>query len=251
MTQEKVTIGSATLYHGDCIELLPEIPAQSVDAIVVDPPYFQGMNHNGIRSERADLSISKPFFTLFFAGMARTCKEARVVYVFCDWRTNGMFLDTMDEYLEVKNSLVWVKQPGTGNYYRNSYETILFHCNSGRRFTPPNVLTGIKSFNGGAKTTNGEKLHPTQKPVELIEKLITDSTLQGMTVLDPMMGSGSTGVACVKSGRQFVGMELQRKYFDIACQRIDRAYAERENRFPEVRETKEEKELLETGETNE
>ena len=236
MTIDKVQIGNATLYCGDCLELLREVPANSVDAIVVDPPYFQGINHNGIRSERGDVSISKPFFSLFFAGMSRTCKEQRAVYVFCDWRTNGLFLETMDECFEVKNSLIWVKHVGTGNHYQNSYETILFHCNSGRRFPFSNVVTGIKSFNGGAKVTNGAKLHPTQKPVELIEKLIIDSTLQGMTVLDPMMGSGSTGVACVKTGRQFIGMEIQRKYFEIACKRIERAYGEYKNQFSEVRE---------------
>jgi DNA modification methylase len=214
MTIDKVEIGNATLYCGNCIELLPEIPESSVDAIVVDPPYFQGMNHNGIRSERADLSISKP---------------ERAVYVFCDWRSNGMFLETMDEHMEVKNSLVWIKHLGTGFCYLNSYETILFHCNSGRRLPFSNVLTGIKSFNGGAKTTNGKKLHPTQKPVELIEKLINDSTQEGMTILDPMMGSGSTGVACAKTGRKFIGMEIQRKYFDIACRRIEEAYGHLES----------------------
>jgi DNA modification methylase len=238
MTVDRVEIENATMFCGDCIELLPEIPANSVDAIVVDPPYFQGMNHNGIRSERGDLSISKPFFTLFFGRLARTCKSERAVYVFCDWRSNGMFLDTMNEYLEVKNSLVWIKHPGTGLSYRNSYETILFHCNAARRFPFPNVLTGIKSLIGGAKTTNGEKLHPTQKPVELIEKLINDSTKQGMTILDPMMGSGSTGVACAKTGRRFIGMEIQCKYFDIACKRIELAYAQYKDQFPEVREMK-------------
>jgi DNA modification methylase len=85
-----------------------------------------------------------------------------------------------------------------------------------------------QSSNGGAKTTNGERFHTTQKQVQLIEKLIIDSTQQGMTVLDPMMGSGSTGVACAKTGRQFIGMEIQRKYFEIACKRIAQAYAERQ-----------------------
>jgi site-specific DNA-methyltransferase (adenine-specific) len=166
--------------------------------------------------------------------------------VFCDWRTNGLFLDTMNEYFEVKNSLIWVKHPGTGLYYQNSYESILFHCNRGRRFPFSNVIMGIKSFNGGARVTNGAKLHPTQKPVELIEKLIADSTQQGMIVLDPMMGSGSTGVACVKTGRQFIGIEIQRKYFDIACQRIERAYVEYNGQFPEVREVVETKNFFET-----
>jgi len=235
MTTERVTIGNATLYCGDCIELLPELPTSSIDAIVVDPPFFQGFNHNGSRSERADLSIGKPFFNLFFGNMERVCKEERSVYVFCDWRTSGFFLDMMNDYVPAKNLLVWVKHVGTGSFYQNSHEFILFHCNTTRRFPFSNVITGIKSFNGGAKVTNGEKVHPTQKPVELIAKFITDSTQQGMTVLDPMMGSGTTGVACAKMGRAFIGIEQQRKYFDIACGRIEKAYAEYGNQFPTVK----------------
>ena len=244
MTPDKVTIGNATLYCGDCIELLPEIPDSSIDAIVVDPPFFQGFNHNGTRSERADLSIGKPFFNLFFGSMARVCKEERAVYVFCDWRTNGFFMDMMDSHLSTRNLLVWIKHIGTGSFYQNSHEFILFHCNTTRRFPFSNVITGIKSFNGGAKVTNGEKVHPTQKPVELIEKFITDSTQRGMTVLDPMMGSGTTGVACANTNRTFIGMEQQRKYFDIACQRMDKAYTEYKKQFPEVKERIEEKESL-------
>jgi site-specific DNA-methyltransferase (adenine-specific) len=241
---EQVTIGNATLYCGDCMELLPEIPTNSVDTIVVDPPFFQGFNHNGSRSERADLSIGKPFFNLFFENMDRVCKDERAVYVFCDWRTNGFFMDMMNDYVPVKNSLVWVKHVGTGSFYQNSHELILFHCNTTRRFPCSNVLTGIKSFNGGAKVTNGEKVHPTQKPVELIEKFLADSTQQGMTVLDPMMGSGTTGVACARMGRAFIGIEQQRKYFDIACKRIEKAYAGFKDQFYEVRESVETNELF-------
>jgi len=244
MTTERIQIGNATLFCGDCIELLPEIPTSSIDAVVVDPPFFQGFNHNGSRSERADLSIGKPFFNLFFGNMARVCKEERAVYVFCDWRTNGFFMDMMNDHVPVKNSLVWVKHVGTGSCYQNSYELILFHSNTTRRIPFSNVITGIKSFNGGAKVTNGEKVHPTQKPVELIEKIIADSTQQGMTVLDPMMGSGTTGVACAKMGRVFIGIEQQRRYFDIACERIEKAHAEYENQFPEVRKLIETKKLF-------
>jgi site-specific DNA-methyltransferase (adenine-specific) len=231
-----VIIGNATLYCGDCIELLPKLPKGSIDAIVVDPPFFQGFNHNGSRSERADLSIGKPFFNLFFDNMARVCKEERAVYVFCDWRTNGFFLDMMNDYVPVRNTLVWVKHVGTGSFYQNSHEFILFHCNTTRRLPFSNVITGIKSFNGGAKVTNGAKVHPTQKPVELIEKFHSDSTQQGMAVLDPMMGSGTTGVACANMSRAFIGIEQQRKYFDIACKRIEKAHAEYGNQFHEVKE---------------
>ena len=244
MTTERVIIGNATLFCGDCIDLLPEIPTSSIDAIVVDPPFFQGFNHNGLRSERADLSIGKPFFNLFFGNLDRVCKEERAVYVFCDWRTNGFFMDMMNDHVPVKNSLVWAKHPGTGSFYQNSYELILFHCNTTKRFPFSNVITGIKSFGGGAKVTNGNKVHPTQKPVELIEKFITDSTQQGMTILDPMMGSGTTGVACVRMGRGFIGIEQQKKYFDIACERVERAYSEYKNQFSAVQEMIEAKELF-------
>jgi len=245
MTTERITIGNATLYLGDCIELLPGLPTSSIDAIVVDPPFFQGFNHNGSRSERADLSIGKPFFNLFFGNLERVCKEERAVYVFCDWRTNGFFMDMMNDYVPVKNSLVWAKHPGTGTFYLNSYELILFHCNTTRRFPFTNVITGIKSFGGGAKVTNGSKVHPTQKPVELIEKFLTDSTQQGMIVLDPMMGSGTTGVACARMGRAFIGIEQQKKYFDFACRRIEQAVSEYENQFSEVRELIDTKKLFE------
>ena len=244
MTTERITIGNAVLLLGDCMELLPEISASSIDAVVVDPPFFQGFNHNGSKSERADLSIGKPFFSLFFGNLARVCKGERAVYVFCDWRTNGFFMDMMNDYIPVKNSLVWVKHVGTGSFYQNSHELILFHCNTTRRFPFSNVLTGIKSFNGGAKVTNGEKVHPTQKPVELIEKFIADSTQQGMTVLDPMMGSGTTGVACANMNRAFIGIEQQRKYFDIACERIAKAHERFKEQFIEVRGQVETKELF-------
>jgi site-specific DNA-methyltransferase (adenine-specific) len=250
MIQDQVRIGNATLYCGDCLELLPKIPKSSVDAIMVDPPFFQGFNHNGTRSERADLSISKPFFNQFFGNMARVCKEARAVYVFCDWRSNGFYMDIMDNYFPVKNSLVWSKHPGTGTFYQNSYELILFHCNTAKRLPFSNVITGIKSFGGGAKVTNGDKVHPTQKPVELLERLITDSTQQGMMILDPMMGSGTTGVACARMNRTFIGMEQQRKYFDIACERIEKAYAEYNNQFSEVRAMMEKDEPLTPYTTN-
>jgi len=243
-TIEKTTIGNATLYCGDCLDVLQEVQHESIDAIITDPSFFQGFNHNGIRSGRGDLSISKPFFASFFSELARVCKGERAVYLFTDWRTNDFFMNTMSEHFDVRNSLIWIKHVGTGRWYINAYESILFHCEASRKLPYSNVITGIKSFNGGAKKTNGEKLHPTQKPVELIEKFIIDSTQTEMTILDPMMGSGTTGVACAQTGRQFIGIEIQKRYFDIACQRIEQAYAEHQSRFSEVQETIEQKQIF-------
>ena len=232
-TFEKITIGNATLYCGDCLDVMQDIQSTTIDAVITDPPFFQGFNHNGVRSGRGDLSISKPFFSSFFATLSRLCKDERAVYLFTDWRTNDFFMNAMSEHFEVRNSLIWIKHVGNGRWYMNAYESILFHCEASRKMPFTNIITGIKSFNGGAKATNGAKLHPTQKPIELIERFINDSTQSGMTVLDPMMGSGTTGVACAKTGRQFTGIEIQRKYFDIACERIERAYAEQQCHYSE------------------
>lgn len=212
--------------HGDCLELMGEIPDASVDAVITDPPFFQGFNHNGTMSGRGDLSISKPFFRQFFAEIDRVCKPRRAVYIFTDWRTNDFFMAAMSEFMEVKNCLAWIKTLGTGYTYQNAYESILFHCEKGRRITGPNVITGIKSFNGGAVKTNGTRVHPAQKPVELIEKLIADGTRVGDVILDPMMGSGTTGVACKRMKRDFIGFEIDETYFNTAAQRIETAHAD-------------------------
>ena len=121
-----------------------------------------------------------------------------------------------------RNLLVWDKGSGCGNFYTNEHELIIFSTLN-TRFQAKgarNIIRGIPAFNSGAKKTNGEKVHPTQKPVELIEKLILDSTKPGDTVLDCFMGSGTTAVAALKNGRNFYGFELQQKYVDIANKRI-------------------------------
>ena len=92
--------------------------------------------------------------------------------------------------------------------------------NSLRLQAARNIIREIPAFNSGAKKTNGDKLHPTQKPVELIEKLILDSTKEGDTVLDCFMGSGTTAVAARRTGRNFYGFEQQQKYVDIANNRL-------------------------------
>ena len=189
------------LLHGDCVDLLPKIPAASIDAIITDPPYFLGMTHNGQKGCFNDLAICKPFY---------------------DWRSYAFYYPIMYGILGVKNMLVWDKQAGPGNFYTYQHELVIFTTkrNAFNVKGTYSIISGIRSFASGARKTNGEKVHPTQKPVELIEKFIKDSTDEGGTVLDTFMGSGTTGVACINTGRRFIGMELDDNYFAIARQRI-------------------------------
>ena len=216
------------LLHGDCIELLPKIPAESIDAVITDPPYFLGMTHNGQKGCFNDLALCKPFYEKLFTEYKRVLKPDGCVYFFCDWRGYAFYYPLFDKILSTKNMLVWVKH-GRPNqsYYGFGHELVIF---TGKIKKPSvsNVITDIKSFNFGASRTNGEKVHPTQKPVELIEKFIKDSTTEGGTVLDTFMGSGTTGVACINTGRCFIGMELDDNYFSIAKTRIENTIREKE-----------------------
>lgn len=132
--------------------------------------------------------------------------------------------------LPVKNMIVWDKGNGLGNFYTHEHELIIFGTKN-NQFASKGARNIIKSpaFASGAKKTNGEKVHPTQKPVELIELFLSHATNVGDTVLDCFMGSGSTGVACVRNGRNFIGMELQEKYFEIAKNRIEDEIQKAEN----------------------
>lgn len=214
-----------TLMHGDCIALLPKIPDRSVNSIITDPPYFLGMTHNGQKGCFNDLVICKPFYERLFSEYKRVLKPDGCVYFFCDWRSYAFYYPIMDGILGVKNMLVWDKHGMPGNFYTYQHELIIFTTNRNAFNVKGtySIITDILSFANGAKKTNGEKLHPTQKPVELIGKFILDSTNEGDTVLDTFAGSGTTGVACVNLNRRFIGMELDDNYFKIAQGRINKA----------------------------
>jgi site-specific DNA-methyltransferase (adenine-specific) len=162
----------------------------------------------------------------------------------------------------LKYEWIWVKDSGTGHLNAKiapmkNHENVLIFCD-GAPFYAPQMRTGFKPYvckqgatkskNYGAQTgavtvSNGEryplttlefkrdtpKLHPTQKPVSLCEYLIRTYTVEGQTVLDNTMGSGTTGVASVNTGRKFIGIERDPIYFDLACDRVERAYSVRKD----------------------
>lgn len=210
------------LFHGDCLELMKDIPDGSVDCIITDPPYMSAMQHNGKMTDFSDCNNLKPFFSALFKEFARILSDKGTVYWFCDWRSVSFYLPLSAQFIPVKNLIVWDKISGPGTFYTFQHEFIIFGTRNSR-FCPSKAYNVIRqpSFTSGAKKTNGEKVHPTQKPVELIELFLSHATNVGDTVLDCFMGSGTTGVACVRNNRNFIGMELQEKYFDIAKNRIE------------------------------
>jgi cell cycle regulated site-specific DNA-methyltransferase protein len=207
------------IYNEDCLEGIQKIASASIDTIITDPPYFIGMTHNGKKGNYNDLIIMKPFFDSLFSEFSRVIKENGKVYIFCDWRTYAFYYPLLLKHISVRNMLVWDKISGPGSSYAFTHELILFAEKDTPYMKGSNIFR-IPGFSEGAKKTNGEMLHPTQKPVEVIEKLITDSTKEGDLVLDCFMGSGTTAVAAKKLNRNFIGFEIQEKYITISENRL-------------------------------
>jgi site-specific DNA-methyltransferase (adenine-specific) len=223
----------------DCLEGLKEIPDGSVDLILTDPPYFLSMGHAGsatnaqkseaLTSNRTfnDLAICTPFYKALFSEYKRVLKPDGSFYFFTDWKGYAYYFPLINAALPVRNLIVWDKKAGPGSFYSFSHELIIFGTFKGK--TKSGVGSNIwrmPAFSSGAKSTNGEKQHPTQKTWEIMAKAIEDSTEPGQIVLDTFMGSGTTAVACIKTGRAYIGFELDEGYYQIAQQRIAEAVDE-------------------------
>ena len=209
-----VTIGDATLYLGDCLEILPTL--DKVDAVVTDPPYgiaasssWNGKHGDSRIKGDSDTSVRD----------AALAVSANQKIVFGSWKR--------ERPAETRAILIWDKteRAGMGDlsfpWKPNTEEIYIIgdgfsgdkRCGSVLRYTPHLPCVGLVM----------ETDHPYQKPAELMIHLV--SRTQGV-VVDPFMGSGTTGVACANLGRKFIGIEIERKYFDIACERIEAAYAQ-------------------------
>ncbi len=195
-------IGDATLYLGDCREILPTLG--KVDAVVTDPPYgigaAKGKAHSSIRDNSA--------------------------WAAANWDDGRPAAATFAMMLRAGEVAIW-----GGNYFAD-----LLPASSGwLAWIKPQAETGFsladmelcwmsKGFAARTKTLmrRDGNSHPTQKPVPVM--MWTLGVIDALTVVDPVMGSGTTGVACANLGRSFIGIEIDPGYFDIACRRIEEAY---------------------------
>ena len=220
-----------TLYMGDMRELLPAI--SFIDHVISDPPYedelhkaigrirrndgremIQDLGFDGINANRAEI--------------ARLCVEASSGWVILFTLAEGVRAwrdDLQSSGAKWDTTLAWIKPDASprfnGQGAARGFENAVT-CWAGK---------GYRRWNGGGKrgvythcvNTNRHGEHPTEKPVPLMMELVSDYTNFRESILDPFMGSGTTGVAAVKLGRKFTGIEIEPKYFDIACKRISDA----------------------------
>ena len=233
------------LLHGDCLELMKDIPDASVDMVLTDPPY-------GITTCKWDSAIP---FEPMWAQLNRIIKKNGAIVLFGSEPFSSLL--RVSNLKMFKYDWIWEKDNGTGFLNAKKQplkvvETISVFYKSQCSYNPQMRLgyKPYKTTHGATKTenygkqtgaisvSNGEryplnlikfprdktnKIHPTQKPVALLEYLIKTYTQENEVVLDFTMGSGSTGVACINTNRKFIGIEKVDKYFEFAEKRVNEA----------------------------
>lgn len=197
---DPVRIGDATLYLGDCLEILPTLG--KVNAVVTDPPYGIGFGASHTKwSANRGVVLGNWDATIPDLGPITALPGDQII-----WGGERFSLPVS------RGWLTWVKPDAAPTFASTEYAWT-------------NQDRPARHFTCAIGAVNAERIgHPTQKPLALMKWCL--SFIEGRTVLDPFMGSGTTGVACAKLGRKFIGIEIEPKYFNIACKRIEQAYAQ-------------------------
>jgi len=212
-----------TLYRWDCLEVMKWIPDKSIDLVLTDPPYWMSFV-SSFRNERTKHKEIENDNTLewvddFLAQIKRISKPETHQYIFCSMHHIDIFVSKVKQYLNYKNIIVWEKNnTGMGDLewdYAPKYEFCIFCNGDGTR-----KLTGSRDPNIMKWNKTGNDLHPTQKPVEMCVYLIQKSCEPWHTVLDCFAWSGTTGVACIETWRNYILIEKDEDYCNIIEKRL-------------------------------
>ena len=227
------------LRKGDCLEIMKDIPDKSIDLVVTDCPYHivgGGCTNIPRKDEPSGIFNRRNTFTqknaksgkLFdendiefkdwLPEVYRVLKDNTHAYIFINARNLKELQQAAEDVgFKFQNIIIWNKGNSTPNrYYLNAYEMILMLRKGGAK----NINNmGTKNIIN-IKNIRGKKTHPTEKPIELNKIFIENSSYENEIILDPFMGTGSCGIACKELNRNFIGIELDDKYFEIAKERI-------------------------------
>ena len=218
--------------QGDCLELMKKIPNKSIDMILTDPPY-ELENHGGGKTELATRKlvkekhidfISKGFnYNDVFNEFLRVCKIPNI-FIFCSNKQVSKVMKWFEDKKLSTTLLVWNKtnpSPLCNGKYLSDCEFIVYVRGSGATFNNDTPFEFKKQVYTSPVLSKKQRFHPTQKPLELLERYMLLHSNKDDIVLDPFTGSGSTGVACMNTNRKFIGFELDESYYDIAKKRIE------------------------------
>lgn len=235
MIRREVTIGDCRLILGDCLEVLPSLGL--VDAIITDPP-FEKEAHTPVRRTQRSIREDAPAELGFDAiteetrlaipSWAAECCTGWLL-AFCQVEAVSAWRDAMEAAgLKYKRGMAWVK-PDSSPQFNGQGPAQGYECIASAWCGP-----GISRWNGGGRRgvfthltnqSDRDGRHPTEKPVPLMRELVGLFSGLGQIVLDPFMGSGTTAIGCIKTGRRFIGIEKSEEHFQTAVERIQDAYS--------------------------
>jgi len=247
MKIKRVKIGDCVLFHGDCLDIMPKLPENKIDLILCDLPY-------GTTACAWDTII--PFDAMWtqYARLAQTTTP--IVLTSSQPFTSALVMSNIKRF---RYQWIWNKIIPSGMSYARfqpmrQHEDILVFCEGRVPYNPQMIQRYVSIKEGGKKKSQSAPIanfnsmsgkiyntknpttliefskvrqgsvHPTQKPVALMAYLIKTYTNEQQLVMDNCMGSGTTGVACVETNRKFVGIEQNKEYFEISCDRINEAH---------------------------
>ena len=214
--------GGIVIYHGDCRDVLPQLEAESVDLVLTDPPYFLPVNsyvgtreNSYTRRTLADTSILRSYFKDTFLLIDTIIKDNGTYYSFCNANSYPIFYEALFPLCKYVRVLVWDKIVSYNGYtWRHQHELIAW----GEKDKADRVPTGDGDILKERGVLQKERLHPAEKPIPLLKRLIAKH--HTTKILDPFMGSGTTLRAAKGLGRRAIGIEIEEKYCEIAAKRL-------------------------------
>jgi len=204
---------------GDCMDLIKELPANSVDILYSDAPYIPPEHKKTLTNYPRTLSefaILESFYKTFVKEIDRVLKPDGRIYLYCNSDSYAMFYIHLFKYVKKLRCFVWDKiMCSLGYTFRHQHELILY----GEREEAKPIKCGTGDIFKYRAVKANTKSHPAEKPIDLHRHILQPYT-NGEVVLDPFMGTGSIGVACKELGLNYIGYEIEPCYYEIACNRI-------------------------------
>ena len=204
---------------GDCMDLIKELPANSVDILYSDAPYIPPEHKKTLTNYPRTLSefaILESFYKTFVKEIDRVLKPSGRIYLYCNSDSYAMFYIHLFKYVKKLRCFVWDKiMCSLGYTFRHQHELILY----GEREEAKPIKCGTGDIFKSRAVKANTKSHPAEKPIDLHKHILQPYT-NGEVVLDPFMGTGSIGVACKEMGLNYIGYEIEPCYYEVACERL-------------------------------
>jgi site-specific DNA-methyltransferase (adenine-specific) len=211
------------IYNTDCIQGMKTLPDKSIDLIITDPPYGVGFKKSGEPYLAGDNVNLLP---IILPEFYRVLKDDGAIFIFSSTPNLQEFLLSVQMYFKMHNIIIWDKinpiYPKSNAHFRLQFEPIIY-ASKGLHYLQSQKCSDIIQ----AKIPRGNmRFHPTQKPVEVIDKILFSVEDKNQIVLDPFMGSGSTAISCIKNKKKYIGFEINNEWYKKSLQRIENEFCQ-------------------------